>query len=167
MSDDADRPKRSLVFGAGNRLKTDDGAGLLVLDYLRAHDPGLGAVADLEDGGLAGADVLPLFSGRDRIVIIDAVLSGGEPGSVVAYVPDRSTPWPPRFSLHQAGPLEALAQLALAGCRPDVRVVGIVAQDVDSPGLEPTPRVAAAIPEAARAVRAALAGAFPGRGSVR
>jgi hydrogenase maturation protease len=165
MSEDAAGPKRSLVFGAGNRLKTDDGAGILVLEYLREHDPGLGTIADLEDGGLAGADVLPLFAGRDRIVIIDALLSGGEPGSVVAYVPDRSTPWPSRYSLHQTGPLEALAQLALAGQSPDVRVVGIVAEDVDSPGMEPTPRVGAAIPAAARAVRDALMAAPTERGS--
>jgi hydrogenase maturation protease len=148
--------KRSLVFGAGNRLKTDDGVGIRVIHFLLEHHPDLETIADLEDGSLAGADVLPAFSGRDRVLIVDALLTGGEPGSVVVYTPSPSNPWPSRFSLHQAGLLDALAQLELLGQTPDIQVVGVIAEDVETPGMELTPCVEAAIPTAARAVRTAL-----------
>ena len=69
------------VIGLGNTLTGDDGVGCMVAGRL-AVDPRLPGDAEVICGG---ADLLRLIEqveGRRRVIVVDAVQDGGEPGSV-------------------------------------------------------------------------------------
>jgi len=73
--------KSQLVIGLGNTLMGDEGIGLRVAECL-ASDPRLPADTDVL---CAGTDLLRYadrMEGRRRILLIDALLGGSEPGSV-------------------------------------------------------------------------------------
>ncbi|MGF1640437.1 MAG: hydrogenase maturation protease [Rhodospirillales bacterium] len=74
MDDDA--PEPILVIGVGNPDRGDDGAGPRVAALLGTR--GVDAIAHRGDG-LA---LIGLWTGRSRVVIVDAVAAGGPPGRV-------------------------------------------------------------------------------------
>lgn len=67
------------VIGLGNILLMDEGIGVHTLDTLRERYSFSPAV-DLIDGGTMGLDLLPFLENRDKVLIIDAVDFGKEPG---------------------------------------------------------------------------------------
>ena len=70
----------ALVIGVGSPLMGDDGLGLAALEALRAgwtFEPAL----ELMDGGTWGMNLLPFIESSSRVVILDAIRAGGEPGS--------------------------------------------------------------------------------------
>ena len=69
-----------VVVGLGNVLRRDDGIGLRVLEHLRASGTPPGV--KLVEGAGAGADILFEIDSADKIVFVDAVRSGGVPGSL-------------------------------------------------------------------------------------
>jgi hydrogenase maturation protease len=72
--------KKILVVGLGNPILTDDGVGIRVAEELeRRLNPG---EADVIGEGLAGIDLLERMAGYERVIIIDAIQTGGEPGRV-------------------------------------------------------------------------------------
>ncbi len=70
---------KTLVFGIGNLLRSDDGVGLHIIEHLRKEN--LGDAADLKEGS-TGLDILDAIKGYDRIILIDAIKSAGEPGKI-------------------------------------------------------------------------------------
>lgn len=115
-----------LVIGIGNEFRGDDGVGLSIAQKLRAM-AGLGARVVESSGG--GTELMGLWAGAELAILIDAVHSGGRPGSVFRYVlPDDEIPGAifPRHSTHAFGVLEALELAATLGERPPrVIVYGI------------------------------------------
>jgi hydrogenase maturation protease len=69
----------TLVIGIGHPDRGDDAVGRVVAARLR--DSGVGGVEVVETDGEAGK-LLDLIDGRDRVIIVDAGLSGGAPGTV-------------------------------------------------------------------------------------
>ena len=69
----------TLVIGVGNEWRGDDAAGLLVARQLRSHVQTSCAV--LEHDG-EGAALMELWKCWDAVVVVDAVRSGAEPGTV-------------------------------------------------------------------------------------
>jgi len=67
------------VLGIGNSLRSDDGIGIHVIEALRNED--LGHKIDLKEG-LSGLDILGAIAGYEKVIMIDAIKSGGEPGTV-------------------------------------------------------------------------------------
>ena len=76
---------RTLVLGLGNDILSDDGVGLQVA---RRVGELIGDRADVAEASVATIDLLPLMSGYDRVVIIDAFLSPDLPPGT----PVRTTP---------------------------------------------------------------------------
>jgi hydrogenase maturation protease len=68
-----------LILGIGNLLRTDDGVGLHVIEALRKED--LGDSVDLMEG-LTGLDILDAMKGYDKVIIVDAIQTGGIPGQI-------------------------------------------------------------------------------------
>ncbi len=67
------------VIGVGNRWRGDDAAGLAAARRLRAM-PGVEAeIAELE-GDLTS--LIDAWNGSEHVVVIDAVCSGAEPGTI-------------------------------------------------------------------------------------
>ena len=72
---------KTLVLGVGSSILTDDAVGLVVAERLRRHFDD----RDDIDFGLneeAGFSLLEESIGYDRLIIIDSILTGGEPGTV-------------------------------------------------------------------------------------
>ena len=92
-------PARLAIVGCGNPARCDDGVGVAVVLRLKAM--GLPADVQLIDAGTSGMDVMFHVRGAERVVIVDACRSGGEPGAVFR-LPGREamTPTEHGFTLH-------------------------------------------------------------------
>lgn len=68
------------IIGCGNLLRRDDGIGIWVLKELEKCPLPRGV--ELVDMGTRGMDIIFQLEGTEKAIIIDAVMSGGEPGTV-------------------------------------------------------------------------------------
>ncbi len=68
-----------MILGLGNDILTDDAIGLRVVDTLEQSFRGM---FDFRKSTLGGLDILEMIKGYDHVVLIDAIRTGGEPGSV-------------------------------------------------------------------------------------
>lgn len=143
------------VLGLGNPLLTDDGVGLVLLEQLREDS---WVDVELVDGGTWGLSLLPVLADCDRVLVLDAVRAGNEPGTVVRGTGSDV----PRFyryplSPHQIDLTEVLAAAEMVGQVPsEVVVVGIEPSSTDGPCLDLTEPVAAAVPTAVAEARRIL-----------
>jgi len=140
----------NLVIGIGDPLRGDDGVGVAVIDRLRRYP--LPDVR-LETHWGEGAGLMALWRGRQRVVLVDAMVSGTEPGTLRRFSPD-ALPSPGLFpySTHRFGLAEALQLSAVLGELPaDLLVVGIEGGCFD-PGRALTPAVAEAVVTATDAI---------------
>lgn len=166
------RLPRIVVIGVGNRYRGDDGVGHRVIDRLsedvaaaqaEAGHPSRPPTGRLERTELHYADgeptrLLEQWDGADLAIVVDAVLTGAEPGRVVVLeggvddLPARAA-----TSSHASGVGEAWALgQALDSLPGRLLVVGIEAGSThDGEGL--TEPVYAALPHAHRLVRALIA----------
>jgi hydrogenase maturation protease len=101
--------------------------------------------------GTAVLDALHLVEWADRILAIDAMQAGGDPGTIyrfgVADVADRAI----RASLHEVDLLAALRFLT-SSHRPEIAVLGVEPETMDT-GLALSPSVQAALPRLVAAAR--------------
>ena len=70
----------TLVIGCGNLLRGDDAVGPVLVR--RLLDRGLPDDVEVADGGTSGMDVAFRMRGAERVVLVDAASSGGEPGTL-------------------------------------------------------------------------------------
>ncbi len=68
-----------LIIGCGNPDRGDDAAGILVARRLR--QVGFDALEHTGDGFV----LLDLWNGREEVILVDAMVSGGSPGSVSVW----------------------------------------------------------------------------------
>jgi hydrogenase maturation protease len=108
----------------GNPLHGDDGFGNHVFRRLCRRDD-LPPAVGLFDAGIAGLDVLPLFDGCAKAVIVDAVRVGAPVGTLHRLVPSDLEPPGGEFSLHELGLSSVLEALqAVSSQPPEVVVIG-------------------------------------------
>jgi hydrogenase maturation protease len=144
--------KPFLVLGIGNLLRTDDGVGVHVVNLLNDSKKLPGWVEAI-DAGTCGPDLLGMMQGRDRVIVVDALEAGEEPGGIFRFDARLLAFFAPMtVSLHDSGIVGALRDLEVLGERPDVEIIGIAAQDVTTMSMEPTCAVKAAVPKAAELV---------------
>lgn len=92
-------PPRLVVIGCGNPARSDDGAGVAVVQQLMRRPPAPGV--QLIDAGTAGMDVMFRVRGARRVVIVDACRSGSDAGAVFRLSGrEAMTPTQHRFTLH-------------------------------------------------------------------
>lgn len=60
----------------------DDGVGLKVIEALKKTELDELDGLDIADAGVCGLDLLNLFDGASKVIIVDAVLTGNRKGSV-------------------------------------------------------------------------------------
>lgn len=72
----------ALVCGVGRRERGDDAAGPTVADRLALRAPSGVEVRVVEDDVLGLVDA---WSGRERVVLVDAMVSGAPPGTVSRF----------------------------------------------------------------------------------
>ena len=132
----------TLVLGIGNLIMTDDGVGVKVIHRLQERYSFPGTVA-LLDGGTLGLDLLPRLEGVKRLVVVDAVVTGGPPGTLVRFTGDEITiAFRTKLSPHQMGLQDLLLVAELQGFAPEEMVLWGVQPAEIGMGTELTPVVA-------------------------
>jgi hydrogenase maturation protease len=130
-----------LILGVGNLLLSDESVGVHLVNRLEQTYRFPEGV-ELVDGGTAGMELLDYIAGRDHVVIMDAVLTGDAPGTVVTLRDDEVPAlFNNKVSPHQLGLSDLLGALKLTDESPkNIFLVGIVPESVE-PGLEMTETV--------------------------
>ncbi len=151
-----------LVIGLGNAHRRDDRAGLEVLRRLKDLLPGK---ARFLEGPEDFTALLDLWAGAKRVVVVDAVSSGADPGTIHRIVvgPEGLPGTLHLTSTHGGSLTEAVGLGYALGRMPDSLVVyGIEAEDLRvADGL--SPRVEAALPRATERIVEELRGPGPSR----
>lgn len=144
------------VIGVGNDWRGDDAAGLQVVRLLRQEN--LTEVDISENRGTASA-LASAWQGADRVIVVDAVVAGGQPGTIYRFdAHDSKAVFPVTrpTSSHGWGLAEAVALSRLFQELPPVLIIyGIEGQNF-SPGEGLSPAVDAAIPETVRRITAEI-----------
>jgi len=139
-----------LVLGIGNLLMNDEGAGIHVISSLEKEGlPG----ADLMDGGTGGFHLLGFIQSYTTIIIVDASLDRFPPGHVRVLHPRYADDFPRQLSAHEIGLKDLIDSACLLGNMPQLHLVAISVRDFQDMGMELSPEVEQAIPEAMRCVR--------------
>jgi len=138
---------RVVVAGVGSVYRRDDGAGPAVAARCVAESPATIDIGPIVDP----LDLLGRWDGADLAIVVDAIRSGGVPGTVGVV---DLTAWssPGVTSTHGIG-VAGVLRLARALDRAPARVVvvGIEGEDF-GPGTGLSPAVDAAVPAAVRSV---------------
>ena len=141
------RYARTVVIGVGNLLLKDEGVGIHAVRALQ--EEALPAGVEVIDGGVAGVGLLDLFSGAQKLLLIDAADMGLEPGTAVRFTPEdvRFQSGELKLSTHDLALPEVLALArTLDQCPSEVVILGIQPKEI-SWGTELTPEVRAAVPK--------------------
>jgi hydrogenase maturation protease len=93
-----DSPARLLIIGCGNLLRGDDAFGPIVIR--RLWELGLPEGVRCADGGTGGMDVAFQMRGAGRVILIDACLSGSEPGTLFKVPGEQVALTPPLTGIH-------------------------------------------------------------------
>jgi hydrogenase maturation protease len=146
-----------LVLGVGNVLLSDEGAGVRAVEQLQRRYV-FPPQVEFVDGGTMGLDLLGYLDDASHLFIIDAILSGKPPGSVIIEkLLDPPAYFRQKISPHQIGLSELLAVAAMQDCLPpSITLFGIVPLDL-STGIEMSPEANAAVEQVVLAVVKELA----------
>jgi len=111
--------KNILILGLGNLLMDDDSAGVVITQELKneiLEDEQLKIV----EGGTLGLDLLNYIAWADKLIIVDAIDMGFEPGTVIrAEGADIDPIFESKLSPHQMGLKDILLAAELIDDRPE------------------------------------------------
>ncbi len=126
------------IIGLGNILLRDEGVGVHVINTIKQRYT---FTPDVEviDGGTMGLDLLPFLEGRERVLIVDAVDFGREPGYIgIIENDDIPAMLGPKLSVHHIGLSDLLFAAKLMGTSPsEICLIGIQPESIDT-GLDMT-----------------------------
>jgi len=143
---------RILVLGIGNMLMGDDGVGVHVARELRKY-PRAGIL--MAEIGNAILEAGPLLMWADRVLVIDALMACGPPGTIYfAPFEQMASQWG-RTSLHELDIGTALNFLPVGSLRPEVFVLGVEPASLDW-SLNLSPEVLLALPHVVRSANELL-----------
>lgn len=127
--------KPILVLGIGNILLRDEGIGVRVIEHM--HSMPINKDVEIVDGGTSGMDLLDVLAEREKVIVVDAVDSGHEPGTVLQFGLDQIVQKEQTaVSLHELGIAETINMTKQMGCAPkEVVFFGVQPQNIDC-GLE-------------------------------
>jgi len=148
--------KRILVAAFGNELRGDDGFGIAVLRQIEATHVVQDRVRLLEVGTAGLRLAQELLTPCDRLIVIDAMSRGGQPGTVYVLQVD-DVPLAGGVDMHMAVPSQALSVAKALGALPaETFLVGCEPADVDQLTTDLSERVRAAVAVAARHVQSLM-----------
>lgn len=137
----------------GSDIRADDGVGLHVVRLL--EDRSLSESVEVVELGTAGLGLLDSVRGYDRLILVDAIVTGATPGTV--HVLDgadvaRASHLGPGHDADLPTVLALGEKLAGDQMPQQVIVVAVEAVDVNTISAQLTPAVEAAVSEAAMKV---------------
>jgi hydrogenase maturation protease len=141
-----------LVLGVGNLLWADEGFGVRCVEELSARYDWPEQV-EIVDGGTQGLALIPYLQRASRVVLLDALDFGLEPGTLI-QVPGERVPHylaARKTSLHQTGMSEVFACADLLGATPrELVLIGVQPVVLEDYGGSLSPLVAQRVPVAIR-----------------
>jgi hydrogenase maturation protease len=134
-----------VILGVGNLILKDEGVGIHIIKEMKNKKLPVGVAA--LDAGTATLDLLSVICESEKIIVVDALRSGGEPGTVYRCLPEELMDTDKEsLSLHEVGLLDVLLMSQQLGGHACVEPKKI------EYGLELTPKVKAAVPRVIQAV---------------
>ena len=144
-----------LVLGIGNYLMGDEGVGVHAIKALEREEIPPGVV--LLDGGTGGFHLLSYLQDYPIVLLIDATMDGGAPGTVRVLRPKFASDFPRALSAHDIGLRDLIESAILTGKLPDIRLLTVSIGDLNDMKTELSPEVSAAIPAVVSSVKEILA----------
>lgn len=144
---------KTLIFGAGNLLLSDEGFGVHAIRYLEENYLFPDSV-ELYDGGTLGIMVIHKLEEAERIYVLDVVETEGAPGEVRRYEKEdiMLNRLPVKLSPHQIGIQEVLYLAEMRGTCPEkVSLIGVIPGSFDA-GCDLSPALAGLVEQVARMV---------------
>ncbi|MDD5748341.1 MAG: HyaD/HybD family hydrogenase maturation endopeptidase [Actinomycetota bacterium] len=138
-------PHRRIVIGIGNILNSDDGVGVYALRTLQEMLP-----PDVEtlEGSVYCADLLPYIENKSKVIFLDGVDAGDEPGAIYRFDgKEVEKAYSIPVSLHEFGVSELIAVAELLGQCPEEIVLFCVQVRKIETGMELSKEVKEAIPK--------------------
>lgn len=130
VRDDQQQENKILLLGVGNVLLRDEGAGVHAVTRLR--DKGLPENVEAVDGGTAGLELLYLLEGISKMIVVDCLDAGAEPGSIFRFRPgDIGMKGKVKMSFHDLGLMEVLTLAETMGNLPETVIFGIQPEKID------------------------------------
>jgi hydrogenase maturation protease len=153
---------RVVVLGVGNVIMGDEGLGVRCVERLEAAGV-LPAGVETVDGGTSTHELLEALEDLALLVIVDAAVTGGPPGSLIRLEGDRiPSAFSNKMSPHQHGINDLLATLRFIGRAPGkVVLLGVMPARMEL-GLELSAEVEAALPALSAQVVAEVTAAMTG-----
>jgi hydrogenase maturation protease len=129
-SKDTEGTKRLLVLGVGNILLMDEGLGVYaVQELIKEQWPD---TVEFIDGGTFTHDLFHLFQEYDRLLVLDVVRAGHQPGTIYRLTEDDLVKDETQsLSLHDVDLLDSLRMADMLGHRPALLVMGIEPKTID------------------------------------
>ena len=147
---------RVVVAAFGNELRGDDGFGIAVLRRLEQSQQTQQHVTLLEVGTAGLRLAQELLTPCDRLIVVDAMTRGGQPGTVYVLRVD-DVPAAREIDMHVAVPSRALSVAQSLGALPaETFLVGCEPADVDELTMELSDSVRAAVDVAANHVHSLI-----------
>lgn len=126
---------KTLVLGVGNKLMSDEGAGVHVIERLLAGYK-IPKEVQFLDGGTLGMDLLYYLEGIENLLLVDAVETHKEPGTIIRLEGEEVPAFLSlKISPHQLGVPDMLAaakfkdlypkRLVLWGIQPELLEIGL------------------------------------------
>ncbi|BAL82001.1 putative hydrogenase maturation protease [Selenomonas ruminantium subsp. lactilytica TAM6421] len=124
------------ILGIGNIILRDEGFGVRVAEYLDKHYEFPDNV-QIVDGGTLGIELTQYVTGTEKLLVIDSINGGAEPGTTFRFHNDDVMEhFQDKLSAHEVGIQDVLGLLTVTGHKiPDVVVIGAQPYDVEA-GVE-------------------------------
>lgn len=138
---------RAVVLGIGNIILSDEGVGVRAVEAVQRRYRLPASVTPI-DGGTSGMELLDDLSGLDLLIVLDTIVAGQPPGTVISLAGDQvQVFFRKKLSPHQIGLCDVLASLELLGALPkEVMVFGVQPLSLEL-GMDLSPVVAERVPE--------------------
>jgi hydrogenase maturation protease len=152
QSKDSLKTSKPLILGVGNLLLSDDGVGVHIIKRLHKEEIN----ADLLDVGMGGFDILERILGYKKVIIIDSIITGAEPGTIYRFTPEDLTNFPALSHTHSIDlptSLKLGQQLMADEMPDDIVIYAIEAEDITTFNEDCTPKVKAAIPKVIKQIK--------------
>ncbi|SFT66324.1 hydrogenase maturation protease [Selenomonas sp. GACV-9] len=140
-------PADVTILGVGNVILRDEGFGVRVAEYLDAHYA-FPENVQIVDGGTLGIELTQYVTGTNKLLVIDSINGGAEPGTLFRFHNDDvMNHFQEKISAHEVGIQDVLALLTVTGHKiPDVVVIGAQPYDLEA-GVELSPGMQKLMPQ--------------------
>lgn len=135
-----------LLLGVGNILLGDEGLGVHTVNRLR--EKGLPENVEAVDGGTLGLELLYLLEDVSKMIVIDCLDAGAEPGSIFRFRPeDIRVKGKVELSFHDLGLMEVLTLAETMGNLPETVIFGMQPKNIKNWDMSLSPVVEEKIPD--------------------